>query len=402
MLQEQALLIARAAVADGLAAANVGRRDLASGVAFLNGLGSDPGIPWISSNLRDEAGNYPFPRWRILNWGGVSVAVFGLLPADPTGDRRLNLRVDPPAEALRDALAQAPSANAVICLSNLGLEAEKELIRQIGAVALIVGGGSSQLLPVPHVAGDTVVLHASDRGRYLGVLDLTAKSLRAWKSPRDLGQIPVLQAQLAALRQRRAKAGEPAGLEAEIGTVERALSNLEGSASSFANRVLALDGRGGESQEVQGWVRDFKARAAALRGQRAPAVSAPARNAGNTGRYAGSASCRSCHPGEYQAWLATPHARAYADLGAQGRDPRCLECHASRLERGTGITVEPVISCEVCHGPGERHRGVGNITRAPTEDQCRRCHHGFHPGKSLDIGSAYGSIRCDRGALRSD
>jgi len=396
LLRGRARLVARAAVAAGVAAVNVGRRDLAAGLPFLEDLARDPGVPWVATNLRNGAGEYPFPRWRILDWGGLSVAVLGVLPAEPAGDRRLVLRVDPPVEALRGALAQLPPVDAVVCLSNLGFEAEQELARQVPRVALVVGGGSGQLLSSPHVVGDTALLHASDRGRYLGVLDLSASSLRAWRQPRDLQQGTLLEARLQALRQREAATGESAAMRAEMDQLQRGLADLESGSAKFANRVVVLDGRGGESPEVRQWVQEFKAQEAAWRRSQTPSAQPPPTDVGSLSGFAGSASCRACHVAAYQAWLATPHARAYADLKERARDPQCLECHATRLPRASGITVEPVVSCEVCHGPGARHRGVGDIARKPAEDQCRRCHRGFHPGATFDVGGAYSAIRCDR------
>jgi len=407
LLRDRARLVARSAVADGVAAANVGRRDLAAGVAFLQELAGNVHVPWVATNLRDGAGEYPFPRWRILDWGGVSVAVLGVLPADPLADRRLAIRVDPPTEALRDAMAQLPPVEAVICLSTLGLDAEKKLASQVPGIALIVGGGSAPILPNPQAAGDTVILHAADRGRYLGVLDLRARSLRSWKEPRDVQQEPLLEARLRALRQRQEAEGDSAGLMAERGRIEAELAALKAGSAVYANRIVALDGRGGESAEVARWVQDLKAGEAAWRRRagsapaqaaRPPAPASSGSIASGAGGYAGSASCRECHAGAYQAWLATPHARAYADLKEGARDPRCLECHATRLAREAGVTVEPVVSCEVCHGPGARHRGPDNISRHPGEAQCRRCHRGFHPEAAFEFERDYGSIRCDRSA----
>ena len=410
LLRDRARLIARAAVADGAAAVNVGRRDLASGLAFLSELAREPGVPWVSTNLRDAAGTYPFPRWRIVDWGGLRVAVLGVLPADSGADHQFGFQVDPPAEALRVALAQLPSVDAVVCLSNLGFETEKELVRQVPGAALVVGGGSSQLLYSPHVIGDTAILSAGDRGRYLGVLDLSAGSLRAWTQPRDLQQAALLEARLVEIRQREEAAGSSPGLQAEADRVRGALTELRSGTAGFANRVLALDGRGGEDPEVERWVREFKAHEAAKRQQAVP-VRAAASEAGiaatppspvGVGGYAGSASCRACHAEAYQAWLGTAHARAYADLKGSTRDPACLVCHATRLARPSGISVEPVVSCEACHGPGARHRGVGNIARKPAEDQCRQCHRGFHPGSSFALENAYARIRCDRSARRPE
>jgi len=407
----RARLLARAAVADGVAAVNVGRRDLGAGVGFLEGLARDTRIPWVSTNVRAAAGEYPFPRWRVIPWGGLSVAVVGVAAPDPTLDRSLALELEVPAEAIRAVLPHLAGVSAVICLSDLGLAAERELARRIPELTLIVGGGTAEYLPVPPVEGNTVVLHASDRGRYLGVLDLPSAGLRAWRSPRDLQQETALGARLQALTQRLAsgEAEEPA-LREQLAQVQASLAALSREPAVFSHRIAVLDGRGGEDPERLGWVQEQLRFEAEWRRGRAgaagPAPPPPARESvpapsaspapSGGALHAGSASCRECHAGEYQAWVGTPHARAYAALQGGTRDPACLACHAPALQRATGASLEPVVGCEICHGPGGRHRGRGNIARRPGDAVCRSCHRGYHPDEQFSLPGAYEAIRCDR------
>jgi hypothetical protein len=62
----------------------------------------------------------------------------------------------------------------------------------------------------------------------------------------------------------------------------------------------------------------------------------------------GAETCRACHPAAYEAWRASPHARARDALPERSRnDSRCLSCHAPDAEDGLAG-----VSCETCHGPG--------------------------------------------------
>jgi hypothetical protein len=74
------------------------------------------------------------------------------------------------------------------------------------------------------------------------------------------------------------------------------------------------------------------------------ATAVPARAADTVG----AETCKACHPGAYEAWRASPHARARETLPERSRnDRRCLSCHAPDAEDGlVGV------SCESCHGPG--------------------------------------------------
>ncbi len=94
----------------------------------------------------------------------------------------------------------------------------------------------------------------------------------------------------------------------------------------------------------------------------------------------GAETCKACHRAAYDAWRASPHARARESLPERNRnDKRCLSCHAPALEDGvTGV------SCEACHGPGrlyaaryvmrdaELARALG--LAAPGEKTCAGCH----------------------------
>ena len=94
----------------------------------------------------------------------------------------------------------------------------------------------------------------------------------------------------------------------------------------------------------------------------------------------GPETCKACHPSAYEAWRASPHARAQESLPERHRnDARCLTCHAPQREDGlAGVT------CEACHGAGrlysaryvmrdaELARAVGLTD--PTERTCAGCH----------------------------
>lgn len=107
-------------------------------------------------------------------------------------------------------------------------------------------------------------------------------------------------------------------------------------------------------------------------------LSAPALS--HAGDKVGPETCKACHPAAYEAWLASPHARARESLPASSRDePRCLSCHAPDAEDGLAG-----VSCEACHGGGRAYspryvmrdpelaRAVGLLD--PGEKTCAGCH----------------------------
>jgi hypothetical protein len=108
------------------------------------------------------------------------------------------------------------------------------------------------------------------------------------------------------------------------------------------------------------------------------AVATPALS--HAGDKVGPETCKACHPSAYDAWLATPHARARESLPERNRnEARCLGCHAPDADDGLAG-----VSCEACHGGGrlyaapyvmrddELARALGLVD--PGEKTCLGCH----------------------------
>ncbi len=108
--------------------------------------------------------------------------------------------------------------------------------------------------------------------------------------------------------------------------------------------------------------------------------------------YVGSGQCNECHDhqAEYDHWLTTDHAHAFAALKNVGsdRDPECVICHVSGLEYESGFVNEAKTShltgvgCENCHGPGSAHiEGHGKVLTVPPKTTCHQCHTPEHDGE---------------------
>jgi 2',3'-cyclic-nucleotide 2'-phosphodiesterase (5'-nucleotidase family) len=223
----------------GIAAANVGRFDLRDGLRFVEELGKEARVPWVSSNLRRKDGSYPFPRYRVLRRGERSVAVLGLLPPDPGRDASLGIEVLDPVDVARAVLKQLPEVDAVLCLSNLGLSQEQRLASAVPGLTAIVGGGSAELLSEPQAVGETLLLHAGEKGRYLGVLDLSG----------------------ASFERRTRQSGGSAGDKA------RPLSH--------AHRVITLDASVGDDPQIAGWIAAYRGAENGSRNRAVPRAEAP-------------------------------------------------------------------------------------------------------------------------------
>jgi hypothetical protein len=75
-------------------------------------------------------------------------------------------------------------------------------------------------------------------------------------------------------------------------------------------------------------------------------------------RYVGSARCLGCHETRQREhvryWMQKKFRSIERLAGEPDRRP-CLACHATGYDPATGTFAEPGVTCEACHGPGERY-----------------------------------------------
>ena len=109
--------------------------------------------------------------------------------------------------------------------------------------------------------------------------------------------------------------------------------------------------------------------------------------------FLGAESCASCHQTEYEIWMETPHAHAFATLVEAGSDalPECYMCHVTGHADPSGYDPRVVdargfvnVQCEVCHDKGSRHSRDGDYGAELLMEGCARCHDeenspDFHP-----------------------
>jgi hypothetical protein len=146
--------------------------------------------------------------------------------------------------------------------------------------------------------------------------------------------------------------------------------------------------------------------------QETPKTTAPAPVPAKA-KYVGSLACKPCHKLEakgkqYDKWTTSKHAAAYKTLSNEQSkkiaaekkidDPlksdKCLKCHATGYaakaeEKGLKYDINEGVSCEGCHGAGEKYlpkkvmkdpklaKEAGLIM--PTEKECKVCHNPESP-----------------------
>ncbi|HOX45733.1 MAG TPA: hypothetical protein PK668_19185 [Myxococcota bacterium] len=146
--------------------------DLRQGAAALE-VARALGLPLLASNLAAaDGGELPVARHLVREVGGVRVGLLGLVGGQVQG-----ARVEAPAEAVRRELAALRGrVELVVCLSNLGIEADAALAAEVEGIHFILGAGDDRMILRPRRVGDTYLLQPYKKGEYLGLLRLDLRT----------------------------------------------------------------------------------------------------------------------------------------------------------------------------------------------------------------------------------
>jgi hypothetical protein len=335
----------------GYDALNLGRAELLLPPELLRKLAATAAFPLLSANIADAAGKAPFTGWIVKEVGGLRVGIFGVSGDQPLGLSGLpggDLTVRDPVAAARAAVAELRrTADLVVALSQLGLERDARLAREVPGIDIILGGFTRQVTPTPRIEGTTMILQVGAKGMQLGRLGLRIIPGRegAWTA------------------HTAARGGEARVYDWTLVPLSAALADHPALAALLERHREELRSRN-------------LAQLAIAQPPRAPP--APARPA-----FVGAAACGSCHPAQLRQWAASKHAGALAALERKRQElnPECVRCHVTgygdsggyRIGATNGVDMGNV-QCEACHGFGREHRGKGKIRGTVPEAVCRRCH----------------------------
>ncbi len=165
----------------GCNAITIGEDDLLWGKENLLEIMKDAEFPAVSANLIDGASGEPlFQPYVIEQMEGFSVGIFGLFP-EVRGSKEgsfAGLTVLDPFKTAQQVVSEVQKkADVVVLLSHLGYAKDLELAKKVEGIHVIVGGHSGVNLSYPRIIRNTVVLQVSNRGRYLGRVDLRIDDL---------------------------------------------------------------------------------------------------------------------------------------------------------------------------------------------------------------------------------
>lgn len=162
----------------GYDAINVGDLDLVLGKDFLLDQQKNYQIPFLSANIVDkEKGKPIFTPYLTKEINGLKVGIFGLISdkiALKAGGKVIpDLTVKNHTETAKKMVKKLrKKCDLVIFLSHLGLKGDEQLAQEVKGIDVIVSGHGGSLLTKPKMVNGTLILQASQRGKYVGKLDL--------------------------------------------------------------------------------------------------------------------------------------------------------------------------------------------------------------------------------------
>jgi len=324
----------------GCDALNVGERDLVLGLPFLKELEKRAKFPFVSANLTGKDNALLFKPYLIKRVGQVNVGIFGIM-GDTAQIAALVKKHSGGAVLIQDAVEAAANVirelhgktDLIVALTHQNVGRDWVVARRVRGIDVIIGGHDKQKVLEPHIADNTRIVQAGEKGQYLGQMEVSVQ--------------------------------------------------LDGT-KSYHNRLIPLGKGVADDESIKSMLKDYYRKVAALHGamEQGPEVSLRA------------ASCESCHKREFMHWKASRHAAAYASLVKRERqfDPDCLPCHTTRFEEPQGFSIQSHprdligVQCESCHGLIAEHAGDAKKVSAtadccvkgsalkPARQDCLKCH----------------------------
>ncbi|MHC1729873.1 MAG: bifunctional UDP-sugar hydrolase/5'-nucleotidase [Syntrophobacteraceae bacterium] len=159
----------------------LGNHEFDWGRKVLDTIIASSAFPVLSANISERGGRKMkgVTPYVIIRKKNVRIAIIGITtpetvyttkPGNLTG-----LSFAAPEKILPLLIKQvrAKGASLVVVLSHIGLDADRELARNVKGIDIIIGGHSHTAVTDPVVESGTIIVQAGSYGQYLGVLDVS-------------------------------------------------------------------------------------------------------------------------------------------------------------------------------------------------------------------------------------
>jgi 2',3'-cyclic-nucleotide 2'-phosphodiesterase (5'-nucleotidase family) len=158
--------------ASGYDFAVLGNHEFDNGTARIREFREVANFPLLSANVLENGELVADAPTALVDIDAVRVGIIGITTSEAI--HQDNLSFLPPEEVVaRYVSALDEQADLIIVLSHLGHEADRELALASEGIDVIVGGHTNTKLDAPVKVGNTWIVQAGTRGRFLGELNLT-------------------------------------------------------------------------------------------------------------------------------------------------------------------------------------------------------------------------------------
>ena len=174
----------------------LGNHDIEEGRQALKVITQESEFPVLSANFVDKTENGDFANVKPYTFkqvGDIKVGILGVTTVDTmsmlSGEEKKIVQLTSAEEAAKKFIPKMKEegANLVVLLSHLGVEADKEMAKNVEGIDVIVGGHSHTELEKPVKVGNTYIVQSGSMAKNVGRLDLNvemkdgkAKIVRAW------------------------------------------------------------------------------------------------------------------------------------------------------------------------------------------------------------------------------
>lgn len=164
----------------GYDALTLGNHDFDHGWEVVKTRAAEAKFPFLAANLFEEATNQP-PAWVkpyiVKEIAGVRFGIIGVTysgtPFISKASNWKGLRFTREADAVKRILPEVQrQANVVIVVAHQGWDRDISMAEEVPGIDVLISGHTHVEQNIPKVVGNTVVVHAGYKARFVGRLDL--------------------------------------------------------------------------------------------------------------------------------------------------------------------------------------------------------------------------------------
>ncbi len=431
----KAKAIAQAFVKTGLDAMVFGEIDLAAGGDYFLEVAKETNLPIVVANVFDrESGKPLFQRYKIFDFDGLKVAVFGLVAQElhPTvseaneqgsvlvntnnkvtvilEDRfdRKTVKIEDPIKTAQELVPELlGQAHLIVALTHLPTKMTQDLPAQVPGINFIVGrhAATSHATFTIDSATGTMALGSTMNGTSVGIAEFAIRN--GSLSFSDYSGLDNVDDVIVELKSRIDSIVKEYGTDdaesiaasspddaRKLVTMranlkyneERKAQTSPQTESHFTHTPKLLDSKIKDDPTLADLVKQYREELKKLYDPNDTTHPKSIDVIDGKPHFVGVQACAKCHRAQTEFWRNTKHGHAWQTMldAKVEYDLECITCHTvafnlpggfARPDRVAGFED---VQCENCHGPGSNH--VQNILSEttmvdqPSAMQCERCH----------------------------